>query len=189
MDALAGPYAVSAVLLVVAGVLEVRRPRAAVDALATLGVSVASWVVRVGAAAGALVGAVALGAGGGEVGRAAAVLVCLAYLGFAGFVALALARGHGLASCGCFGRDDTPPSVTHLVLNLVAVVAASGVVLWPGGGLRSAVAHQPGAGLPFLITTAVCAGLAYLVFTFAPPTRSARTRRVARPFGMRDPRG
>src|SRR5659263_362636 len=67
VDALAGPYAVSAVLLVVAGVLEVRRPRAAVDALATLGVSVASWVVRVGAAAGALVGAVALGAGGGEV--------------------------------------------------------------------------------------------------------------------------
>jgi hypothetical protein len=182
VDALAGPYAVSAVLLVVAGVLEARRPQGAVDALATLGLSIPSSAVRFFAVAGSIVGLVALGAGGGVAGRVAAVLVGLCYLGFAGFVGSTLTRGDPLASCGCFGRDDTPPNLTHLVLNVAGFVAAIAVVLWPGGGIRGAVAHQPGAGLPFVLMTVVCAGLAYVVFTLAP-------REAAHPDGMRGPRG
>jgi len=181
VDALAGPYAAAALLLILGGLLEVRRPRSATEALAGLGASVPPPVVRVFATSAVLVGVAALVAGGGTGGRIAAGFVGLAYLGFAGFVGLALARAAPLASCGCFGRDDTPPTVTHLVLDLAGAGAALAVVLSPGDGFRGAVEHQPGAGIPFLVVTGVCAGLSYLVFTRAP--------RIARPDGMRDPRG
>ena len=160
-----------------------RRPQGAVDALATMGLSIPSVAVRVFAAAGSVLGLVALVTDGGAAVRLVAVLVGLAYLGFAGFVGLALARGDPLASCGCFGSVDTPPNLNHLTLNLVGVVAALAVALWPGGGLRGSMARQPGAGLPFLFMTGVCAGLAYLVFTLAPGHRSRASRGGARPRG------
>ncbi len=167
MDAFAGPYAVAAVLLVVGGVLEVRRPLGAVNALAGIGVSVPPVVVRVVAGIASVVGVVALAIGGGASGQAAAGFVGLAYLGFAGFVSMALARGGPLASCGCFGREDTPPNVTHLVLDLAGAAAAIAVVVRTGDGFRGAVADQPAAGIPFLGVTVICAVLAYLVFTRA----------------------
>jgi hypothetical protein len=171
VDAFAGPYAVAAVLLVVAGFLEVRRPAATVDALGRLGITVPAPIVRVVAFAGALVGAAALGAGGGPVGQVAAALVALAYVAFTVLVAAMLVRDDPLASCGCFGRDDTPPGVTHIVLDVAAAAVAVAVVAAPGTGFRGAVAHQPFAGLPFLAVTALCAVLAYLVLTRPSSTR------------------
>jgi hypothetical protein len=42
------------------------------------------------------------------------------YAGFAGWIHLALRRDVPLASCGCLGKDDTPPTWAHLVMNLIA---------------------------------------------------------------------
>jgi hypothetical protein len=165
VDTFAGPYAVAAVLLVAAGILEIRRPASTVDALARVGLALPAPVVRGLGALGALLGAVALGAGGGALGQAAAALVALAYVGFTLFVAAMLVRDDPDASCGCFGRDDTPPGLTHVVLDIAAAAAAVAVVASPGEGVRGAVAHQPLLGLPFIVVTALCTVLAYLVLT------------------------
>ncbi len=171
MDAFAGPYAVAAALLVVAGFLEARRPAATVDALARLGLSVPQPIVQGFAVVGAVVGAVALGAGGGPFGRAVAALVALAYVGFTLFVAATLARDDPFASCGCFGREDTPPGVTHIVLDVAAASAAVAVVAAPGDGFRGVVAQQPVAGIPFVAVTALCAFFAYELLTRPSGTR------------------
>jgi hypothetical protein len=179
MDVIAGPYAAAAALLVVAGALEVHRPDATVGALLAMGARVPVLVVRAGAVAAALLGASALVAGGGAFGSSVAVLVALAYAGFAVFVALALVRDTPISSCGCFGRDDTPPSVTHLALNLAAATFAAVAALSPGSGISAVVADQPGFGIPFVLVSAGCGFLAYLTFTQLPRTLAlARRGRV-----------
>jgi hypothetical protein len=170
MDAFAGPYAVVAALLVVAGALDVHRPDSTVGALRALGVPTPAVVVRAGAFVGAVLGALALVGNGGTFGSVVAVLVAVAYLAFATFVTVALLRDTPIASCGCFGRDDTPPSVTHMVLNLAAVAVAVTVAVSPGSGVPGVVADQPGFGIPFVVMTAGCAFLAYLAFTLLPRT-------------------
>ncbi len=170
MDAFAGPYAVVAALLVVAGALEVHRPDSTVGALRALGARVPAFVVRAGAFAGAVLGALALVGDGGTLGSVVGGLVAVAYLAFAGFVALALLRDSPIASCGCFGRDDTPPSVTHIVLNLAAAAVAVAVAVRPGSGIPGVVADQPGLGIPFVLMTAGCGFLVYLAFTRLPRT-------------------
>ena len=45
-----------------------------------------------------------------------ALLVAASYAAFTAFVLLARSRGGVLASCGCFGRADTPPTTTHVVV-------------------------------------------------------------------------
>ena len=52
-------------------------------------------------------------------GRLTALLVAGSYAAFTAFVLLARARGGVLASCGCFGRADTPPTTTHVVVTAV----------------------------------------------------------------------
>ena len=53
-----------------------------------------------------------------------AALVALSYLCFFGIVAVARRRGGPLATCGCFGRPDTPPTALHLVIDLALAVTA-----------------------------------------------------------------
>lgn len=65
-----------------------------------------------------VVGAAALMAGGPGL-VAAAVL----YAGFSIFTFAATRKRIPVQSCGCFGRDDTPPSLIHVVFNLSATVA------------------------------------------------------------------
>lgn len=45
------------------------------------------------------------------------------YVAFAVFTAMALYKRLPIQSCGCFGRDDTPPTRLHLGYNVVAFVA------------------------------------------------------------------
>ena len=47
----------------------------------------------------------------------------LLYAGFTGFTVWALRRDVPLQSCGCFGKDDTPPTAIHVVYNAVATAA------------------------------------------------------------------
>lgn len=61
------------------------------------------------------------------------------YLGFTLFTAAAVRGRIPVQSCGCFGREDTPPSVAHVLYNALAVVALAvvlvtdqGTVPWAG---------------------------------------------------------
>ena len=111
-----------------------------------------------------VLGAVALGVGG----PIAAWGVALAYVGFAAFVAVALRTGGAVSSCGCFGTDDSPPTVTHLVLNLIAAVAAVWAAVGGVPGLPDVMAGQPVLGFPFLGFVALGTWFAYLALSVLP---------------------
>ena len=133
----------------------------------------AGWLVRLLGAVEVLIGTAALTVGG----SLPAALVAASYAGFAAFVALAMARGGLLSTCGCFGKPDTPPTRLHLVMNLCAATLAGTVALAPGDRLVGVVGDQPLAGLPFLTLTGVCAWFAYLALAELPRLRPAATQR------------
>jgi hypothetical protein len=56
---------------------------------------------------------------------AAAVAVAVLYAGFAAFVLVVLWKRAPLASCGCFGALDTPPSVLHVAVDAGLAATAS----------------------------------------------------------------
>jgi hypothetical protein len=150
------PYLAAVTLLGGAGAVKAVRPWDTANALRTH-----PSLVRVGAVAETAVAVAAVVAPGPVTGS----LVAVCYLAFAGFIGLALRRGWVIASCGCFGRPDTPPTVTHLVLNLAAAGSAVWWAVAAPGRLSRAFAHQSWDGFPLLLVTAVAAYLAYLVFT------------------------
>lgn len=138
------------------------RPAATVGALRALRLPSKPWFVRVLGLLEVGVGATALAFDS----RAAAVMVAVSYAAFAGFVMLALRRGTMVGSCGCFGRADTPPTLTHLVLNVAAAAVAAGIVARPSGASFAAtVADESLLGIPFTLLCLTCAGLVYLAFT------------------------
>jgi len=170
MDALAGPYLASAALLVAAGGAKLRDPLPLVRALRSARLPANAALVRVVAALEVVLGAVALATGS----RAAAALVALSYACFTGFVLLARARGGVLASCGCFGRADTPPTTTHVVVTAALAVVAAVVAVRPLGPLGDVLATSPAAGAPLLLATLAVGATAYLVLAVLPALRTAR---------------
>jgi Methylamine utilisation protein MauE len=168
--AITAPYLAAVALLGVAGAVKAVRPSDTANALRAAGLPSHRLAVRLGALSEAAVAVAALAAPG----RFTASLVAACYLGFAGFIALALRRGWVLASCGCFGRPDTPPTHAHLVLD----VAGAGCSLWwaavAPGSLAGVFDHQPWGGFPLALASAVVGYLAYLVFT--NPLSAARRR-------------
>jgi hypothetical protein len=127
-SALSAPYAVAAVLLCVAGLAKLRSPSAAVRALGTIGLTVGSTPVRAFAA-----GEVALGAwcALAPVPVSSAVMACV-YLGFAGLTVLLARRA---ASCGCFGGDRVPASITQSILSLCLALVSLAAVRWVPHGI------------------------------------------------------
>jgi hypothetical protein len=160
------PFVAATVLLGAAGLAKTIRPADTANALRAAGIPASRTLVRAGAVAEVGLAAAALMAPGPLTGA----LVAAAYTTFAVFVMLALQRGWALASCGCFGRPDTPPTVAHALLN--AGAAASAVwwaAAWRGGSGGSHLGrlffHQPWHGLPLMLVTLVVTGMAYLVWT------------------------
>ncbi len=66
------------------------------------------------------IGAAAIGLFIGGVWMTPALLL---YAGFTGFTVWALRRDVPLQSCGCFGKDDTPPTAIHVVYDAIATFA------------------------------------------------------------------
>jgi hypothetical protein len=56
-------------------------------------------------------------------GGLAVLVAAVLYLAFAIFTFGALRKRIPVQSCGCFGRDDTPPSAIHVVYNTVASIS------------------------------------------------------------------
>ena len=171
MEALAGPFLASAALLVVAGAGKLRDPLPLARALRLAGLPVSVTGVRVGAVAELVLGLVALVTGS----AVAAAGVAASYALFTGFVLLGLRRGTALASCGCFGSAETPPTWTHVALTGAMAVVAAAVAVRPLGTLPDLLSGAPGLGLPLLLATAAVAVTAYVVLAVLPLLAAERT--------------
>jgi hypothetical protein len=163
---LIGLYLVAAGLLVVAGVAKARRPddtaRAVVTGLSARGARGGGRAlslrpvrrcVRTLALAEAALGLAAL-----ILPRpVTAALVAFSYAAFTVVVVLTRRRGGPLATCGCFGRPDTPPTSVHVFLTLLLAVGAATVAATTPvhATVYSALAHQPWAGVPLVFVSAV----------------------------------
>lgn len=166
MTLLAGPFAIASALLVLGGTMKAYRPTDTANALRGVGLPGWPLLVRVGGLLEAVIGLSAL-----VLGTALpAVLVAVSYVAFLGFVVEALRRHVPVASCGCFGRVDTPPSRLHIAINLVAVAASIAVAARPGVGLAHTVGAQPLAGIPYLVLVSLGVGLVFVALSSLPRT-------------------
>jgi hypothetical protein len=161
--AMIGLYLAACGLLVAAGVVKAARPGDTARALHNMtGWPTLFVTVRLAAGAEALLGV----AGLIYPSRAIAILVAASYAVFGVFVLYARAKGGLLATCGCFGSPDTPPTLTHVVVD-VALAASAGGVAWTGLSrwLPSILNHQYGSGVPLAAAAALCAWLIFLVLS------------------------
>lgn len=144
MLVLSGPFLAACALLAVAGAAKLVDPAPLVRALRSAGLPGSRALVRAGAAAELVLGVAAAVSGS----RVAALLVALSYAAFTAFVLRARARGGVLASCGCFGKQDTPPTLLHAGLTGTVAVTAGAVALDPHGDLSGVLAQTGPALLP-----------------------------------------
>jgi hypothetical protein len=163
-----GPFAIAALVVAVGGAAKLVAPEPTADALAVLGGPHALAVPRAMGAAEVLLGAAAIAYGG----RLLAGAVAAAFLAFAAFVLVARRHG-GVASCGCFGRTSTPPSLLHVGVNMgcaavAGLAAAAGVP-----AVADALDGQPAAGVPFLALVLTGTWLVYAVLTVVPEVLAA----------------
>jgi hypothetical protein len=147
MQTWAGIAIACAALLVIVGVPKLWHPDGTVIALRAVGLT------RTGARSARLltIVEVAVGAGAVVVGaRWADAAVSLLYLGFSGFLVLALRSS--TATCGCTGRVDTPPTRTHLAMTVMfaAGSAAAAVTGSRTGVLTLVRATSPGVVIALL---------------------------------------
>lgn len=169
-----GPFTIAAALLTIGGVLKAAAPADTANAVRGVGIPLGRTAVRIGGTAELGVGVYALATGS----RGAAVLVAVSFLAFAAFVGYALRRDLPIATCGCFGKAETPPSIVHIVLNLAGVASAVAVASDPGASLTDVVGDQPLGGVPFLVLTGTGVYLSFVALTSLP--RAMATVRLAR---------
>jgi hypothetical protein len=172
MPALTAPALVAAVLLVAAGAAKVVDPTMTVGALRALRLPSAPPVVRAGALAEAAIGVLAVVVGGALWWS----LVAISYLAFAAFVVAALRAGTMVGSCGCFGREETPPHPVHVALDLVLAALVLVAVVQGLGAPLDAIADDPGQGVVVAGLSALGTYLAYAVIVELP-------RALVRPAG------
>src|SRR5712675_1462486 len=139
MSALEGPFAAICALLALAGVAKLLRPSPTAGALAAARWPSSLPLVRLLGASEIALGVAAVATGE----RALAVLVGVAYVAFAAFVAVALRSGSPVQSCGCFGETTTPPSRIHLAANLAMAGTAFAVAIGHVPSLRDVLSDQP----------------------------------------------
>jgi hypothetical protein len=153
----------SAALLVVAGVVKLRRPQPTADALGGVGLPGRRTAARSLGAVELVVGLVAF-----LWPAQAAPAIALLYASFAAFVGYVLAKDLPLSSCGCLGETDTEPSRVHVVVT--AVAAAVGVVAAIAGppSAPDFLADTPVAGGFFLATVLTACYLTYLILVSLP---------------------
>jgi hypothetical protein len=169
MAPISGPALVAAALLVLAGAQKVLDPASAVGALRALRLPAAPSLVRAGSALEMALGALAVTVGGPLLWAA----VAGSYLAFSAFVLAAMRAGTMVGSCGCFGREDTPPDVVHIVANLalaaVAVVAAAAL----DGPALEGLADEPVRSIVLVGLASVAVYLLHAVYVELPRTRAA----------------
>lgn len=162
------PVIAGAVLLVIAGVGKVRRPASTVGALKSVGVHVGRSAVQLLGGAEVILGMTAIGLGG----VVPTALVGLSYLGFTGFLVVALRKGGAVSACGCLGRPDTPPTRTHAVVT--AGIGVTALVAAALGGVDLGDLSGSGTDVTLVGLTGLVAWLVYLAFAVLPHARLPR---------------
>jgi len=153
-------------LLAIGGALKAARPGDTANALRAVRLPGAPWLVRVGGLAEIAVGVDALVVGD----RLSAALVAASYRAFVGFVVFALHAGTPIATCGCFGKADTPPSAVHVLVDGALAVAALAVAVDPGVAIDDVLRDQPLSGAPFVVLVLTGVGLVFVALTALPRT-------------------
>ena len=121
-QALAPPFLVASLILCAAGVFKLRSPVVAATAL-----RMSPWAVR-----GLACGEIALGAACALVpSRPLAVGLAVVYGGFSLVAVLLMRRG---VPCGCFGDNDLPVSLAHVIASeLLGALALGAALAGPRG--------------------------------------------------------
>ena len=171
MPVSAGPLWVFAALLVVAGVAKVGAPAATVGALRSSNLPSSRPVVQALGAVETAVGAYAIVFGDWIAG----VAIVLFYAAFSVFVANALVRGLPVASCGCFGKEDTPPTWIHIAITMLGMAAGVMAIVSPPGDVVEVVTGDANL-LIFLAMTGIAFSFAYISLTTLPKTLGAARR-------------
>jgi hypothetical protein len=169
VPAVVGPALAVAVLLALAGAQKLVDPVMTSGALRALGLPSSKPLVRVGSAAELALGVAAVAIGGAALWW----LVAASYVAFSAFVVAALRRGTMIGSCGCFGREETPPHVSHVVLNIALAVIAAWAALDAPGAPLDAIADHPGAGTAVVAISAVAVVLLWATYVVLPRTLAA----------------
>jgi len=186
MSALAGPLHLVALVLVVSGAQKVARPAPAAAAMVAAGLPVPS---RLRAVAG-----IALGVGEAATGLAVfaaphpatAAWMGAAYLALAAFV-LALRRRDSTAGCGCFGAASTPPTRTHVVLDVAAAVVAFAAAATGVPDVVDVLDEGAGVAVPYALLVTLGAVLVLLAPTLLAAVRPAARADAVPAFGIRPP--
>jgi hypothetical protein len=153
-------------LLAWGGGMKVLRPAPTVRALTAAGL-ILPWpgtlvrclgVAEVGVGLSCLLG----------VGPAAPVALAGLYLAFALYLVRSIVRRVPSASCGCFGQQDTAPSLFHVFVDLVAVAAGLAAAFDPPPSIWSALDGLPLFGIPFIAGLAAAGYLVVLAETYLP---------------------
>jgi hypothetical protein len=163
---LTGPALVAACLLALAGAQKLVDPTMTVGALRALRIPSSPLLVRAGSAIELALGVAAIAMGGAALWWA----VAASYLAFGAFVVAALRKGTMIGTCGCFGREETPPHWTHVVLNAgLAGLSALIAVRSPGSPLE-ALGEDPAVAVGVVGLTVVALYLLYAAFVDLPRT-------------------
>jgi hypothetical protein len=186
---LEGPYLAGCLLMVLAGYTKAARPDDTARALSQLlsrppNLRTASRIVRLVALLETSVALSALLLPGTPVPP---LLVGASFAGFTAIVAMARAKGGVLASCGCFGKADTPPTVLHMLVTSVigasAITVAVSATTASSSGARTTLwanlSPQPWHGVPLLFTAAALAAGSWVAMTLLPKVRPPAQRRSA----------
>jgi hypothetical protein len=139
-------------VLAFAGGAKVRRPAGTRTAASAAGLPSTPAAVR-GLGIAEIVAAVA----GIALGGWAALVVAGLYAGLA-LVAARLVRRAPGTNCGCLGASDAPVSVSHVVVDGTAVIAAAFAAV--GGSPLAAAGNNVWMQIAFIAATGCCAWLA-----------------------------
>ncbi|MGB7861267.1 MAG: MauE/DoxX family redox-associated membrane protein [Acidimicrobiia bacterium] len=164
MSVLSGPALVVMTLLILAGIYKLVDPAPTSGALRLSGLPSARPMVRALGASEIVAAGAWLAFGGGLTAAVGAAF----YGGFAIFVMNALARRLPISSCGCFGSVDTPPSKSHIVVNLLSAGVLVAVSIVPLGPLAGLTSEPLGEVIPLLAFAGAGVYLLYGVVAVLP---------------------
>lgn len=101
-------------------------------------------------------------------GGGAVVVAAVLYAGFALFTLSGVLEQRPIQSCGCFGRDDTPPSWIHVGYNVIAAISLA----WIAVAGMPAIPWDSAGAKPFLYIAFAAVGTyaSYLVLSVMPRT-------------------
>lgn len=169
-------------LLAVAGLYKIADPAPTAGALRAAGLPDSVHLVRVLGGVEIGVGVVGVVWGGAVAPSMAAML----YAGFLVFVIEALRRRLPIASCGCLGATETPPTMAHVLVNTAAVITLLIGAFYPIGILGGILEVPLSEAAAFVVFVVASVYLLQGVLTVLPLRQAVRRVSAVR-LSMREP--